>query len=168
MAGIGCTLLKLSISPHSAGLVGMFCGPLWSTWWAPLGEGKSRDKVGITGCAPGKHPLEHLGKFNFFQKRGVGSWVVLGECHARSAHAVRSFECRPIPRPYFWPLLISFWFHAGVVFSFLCIWDVAHLNCHPFLPNANHFYPFSIPHIELSPVSPFSCGPCCFVVQPVR
>ena len=37
-------------------------------------------------------------------------------------------------------------------FSFLCIWDVAHLNCHPLLPNVNHFYPFSIPHIELSPL----------------
>ena len=70
----------------------------------------------------------------------------------RSAHAVRSFECRPILRPYFWPLLTSFWFHTGVFFSFLCIWDVAHLNCHPLLPNANHFYPFSIPHIELSPL----------------
>ena len=37
-------------------------------------------------------------------------------------------------------------------FSFLCIWDVAHLNSHPFLPIFNHFYPFSIPHIELSPL----------------
>ena len=73
-------------------------------------------------------------------------------CHARSAHAVRSFECRPILRPYFWPLLTSFWFHTGFFFSFLCIWDVAHLNCHPLLPNVNHFYPFSIPHIELSPL----------------
>ena len=34
-------------------------------------------------------------------------------------------------------------------FSFLCIWDVAHLNCHPLLPIFNHFYQFSIPHIEL-------------------
>ena len=34
---------------------------------------------------------------------------------------------------------------------FLCIWDVAHWKCHPFLPIFNHFYPFSIPHIELSP-----------------
>ena len=70
----------------------------------------------------------------------------------RSAHAVRSFECRPILRPYFWPLLTSFWFHAGFFFSFLCIWNVAHLNCHPLLPNVNHFYPFSVPHIELSPL----------------
>ena len=68
----------------------------------------------------------------------------------RSAHAVRSFGCRPILGPYFWPLLTSFWFHTGFFFSFLCIWDVAHLNCHPLLPNVNHFYPFSIPHIELS------------------
>ena len=44
-------------------------------------------------------------------------WVFFafsGECHACSAHAVQSFECWPILRPYFWPLLISFWFHAGV------------------------------------------------------
>ena len=69
---------------------------------------------------------------------------------ARNAHAVRSFGCRPIFGPSFWPLLTSFWFHTGFFFSFLCIWDVAHLNCHPLLPNVNHFYPFSIPHIELS------------------
>ena len=68
------------------------------------------------------------------------------------AHAVRSFGYRPILGPYFWPLLTSFWFHTGVFFSSLCIWDVAHLNCHPLLPNVNHFYPFSIPHIELSPL----------------
>ena len=67
-------------------------------------------------------------------------------------HAVRSFECRPILKPYFWPLLTSFWFHTGFFFSFLCIWDVAHLICHPLLPNVNHFYPFCIPHIELSPL----------------
>ena len=30
-------------------------------------------------------------------------------------------------------------------FGFLCIGDVAYLNCHPFLPIFNHFYPFSIP-----------------------
>ena len=29
---------------------------------------------------------------------------------------------------------------------------MAHLNCHPLLPNVNHFDPFSIPHIELSPL----------------
>ena len=29
-------------------------------------------------------------------------------------HAVRSFECRPILRPYFWPFLTSFWFHTRV------------------------------------------------------
>ena len=40
--------------------------------------------------------------------------------------------------------LVPYW---GFFFSFLCIWDVAHLNCHPLLPNVNHFYPFSIPHI---------------------
>ena len=72
--------------------------------------------------------------------------------NGNAMHAVRSFECRPILRPYFWPLLTSFWFHAGFFFSFLCIWDVAHLNCHPLLPNVDHFYPFSIPHIELSPL----------------
>ena len=67
-----------------------------------------------------------------------------------AVHAVRSFGCRPILGPYFWSLLTNFWFHTGFFFSFLCIWDVAHLNCHPFLPSFNHFYPFSIPHIELS------------------
>ena len=77
---------------------------------------------------------------------------ILRECHARSAHTVRSFDCRPILRRYFWPLLTSIWFHTRFFFSFLCIWDVAHLNCHPLLPNVNHFYPFSIPHIELSPL----------------
>ena len=37
-----------------------------------------------------------------------------GERHAlwNAMHAVRSFECRPILRPYFWPLLTSFWFHT--------------------------------------------------------
>ena len=40
--------------------------------------------------------------------------VIPWECHARSAHAVRSFGCRPILRPYFLPLLTSFWFHTGV------------------------------------------------------
>ena len=30
-------------------------------------------------------------------------------------------------------------------FCFLCILDVAYLNCHPFLPVFNHIYPFSIP-----------------------
>ena len=29
-------------------------------------------------------------------------------------HAVRSFECRPILRPYFWPFLTSFGFHTEV------------------------------------------------------
>ena len=38
----------------------------------------------------------------------------------------------------------------GLFFSFLCIWDVAHLNCHPMLPIFNHFYPFSISHVEPS------------------
>ena len=74
------------------------------------------------------------------------------ECRARSAAAMRTFECRQILRPYFWPLLTNFWFCIGVFFSFLCIWDVAHLNCHPLLPIFNHFYPLSIPHIELSPL----------------
>ena len=50
--------------------------------------------------------------------RAVGIWVfvrlLLGDCHARTAHAMRSFECRLILKPYFWPLLTSFWFHTGV------------------------------------------------------
>ena len=45
--------------------------------------------------------------------------------------------------------LVPYWVFF---FSFLCIWDVAHLSCHPMLPIFNHFYPFSIPHIELSPL----------------
>ena len=44
--------------------------------------------------------------------------------------------------------LVPYW----VLFSFLCIWDVAHLNPHPFLPIFSHFYPFSIPHIDRSPL----------------
>ena len=47
--------------------------------------------------------------------------------------------------------LVPYWVFF---FSFLCIWDVAHLNCHPFLPIFNHFYPFSIPHVELSYLRP--------------
>ena len=43
------------------------------------------------------------------------------------------------------PLFISFLFHTRFFFGFLCILDVAYLNCHPFLPVFNHFYPFSIP-----------------------
>ena len=82
---------------------------------------------------------------------GASEGMPCTQC-AHSAHEVRSFECRPILRPYFWPLFTSFWFHTGFFFSFLCIWDVAHLNCHPLLPNVNHFYPFSIPYIELSPL----------------
>ena len=90
-----------------------------------------------------KYPIESLGLV-----RGI----LPRECHARSAHAVRSFDFQPILRSHFWPLLTSFWFHTEVFFSFLCIWDVAHLNCHPLLPNVNHFYPFFAPHIELSPL----------------
>ena len=56
-------------------------------------------------------------------------------------------------RTLFLALWTSCWFHTGFFFSFLCIWDVAHLNCHPFLPIFNHFYPFSILHIEGSVVN---------------
>ena len=35
--------------------------------------------------------------------------------------------------------------YRGFFCSYLCILDVAYLNCHPFLPVFNHFYPFSIP-----------------------
>ena len=69
-----------------------------------------------------------------------------------AVQAAQSFGCRQILGPYFWPLLTSFWFHTGVFFNFLCIWDVPHLNCHPLLPIFNHFYPFFIPHIEVSPL----------------
>ena len=37
--------------------------------------------------------------------------------------------------------LVPYW----VFSSFLCIQDVAHLNCHPFLRIFNHFYPFFTP-----------------------
>ena len=70
------------------------------------------------------------------------------ECRARNAKFWMSANTRTL----LLAPLTSFWFHAGVFFSFLCIWDVAHLNCHPLLPIFNHFHPFSIPHIELSPV----------------
>ena len=43
------------------------------------------------------------------------------------------------------PLFTSFLFHIGFFLSFLCILDVAHLNCHLVLPVFNHCYPFSIP-----------------------
>ena len=33
--------------PYAACFVGKVCGPLWSTWGASLGEGKSGFKVGI-------------------------------------------------------------------------------------------------------------------------
>ena len=33
----------------------------------------------------------------------------------------------------------------GFFFSFRCSWDVAYLNCHPFLPIFNHFNLFP-PH----------------------
>ena len=74
---------------------------------------------------------------------------------ARSAHAVR-MQCEVLnvgqySNPTFGPFdqfLVPYWGFFGL----LCSWDVAHLNCHPLLPNVNHFYPFSIPHIELSPL----------------
>ena len=43
------------------------------------------------------------------------------------------------------PLFTSFLFNTCIFFSFLCILDVAYLNCHPFLSVFNHIYPFSIP-----------------------
>ena len=48
--------------------------------------------------------------------------------------------------------------HLGC-FSFLCIWEVAPLNCHPLLPIFNHFYPFSIPHLELCAHTVQELGP---------
>ena len=70
-------------------------------------------------------------------------------------HAVRT-QCEVLnvgqySHPTFGPFdqfLVPYW----GFFSLLCSWDVAHLNCHPLLPNLNHFYPYSIPHIELSPL----------------
>ena len=56
--------------------------------------------------------------------------------------------------------LVPYWVFF---FSFLYIWDVAHLNCYPFLPIVNHFYPFSISHIGLSPLT----GLCLRLSLPV-
>ena len=42
----------------------------------------------------------------------------------------------------------KFLFNPGFFFSFLCILDVAYLNCHPFLPVFNHTYPFSLHYGE--------------------
>ena len=70
-----------------------------------------------------------------------------GECRARSAKFWMSANTRTLLAP-FDKFLVPYWFF----FSFLCIWDVAHLNCHPLLPIFNHFHPFSIPRFELSPL----------------
>ena len=43
--------------------------------------------------------------------------VIQRECRARSVHTVRSFGCRQILGPYFWPILTSFRFHTGVVLA---------------------------------------------------
>ena len=43
------------------------------------------------------------------------------------------------------PLFTVFLFNTRIFFTFLCILDVAYLNCHPFLPVFNHIYSFSIP-----------------------
>ena len=40
-------MLNSAISTHAACFIGKVCGPLWSTWGAPRGEGKSRVKVGL-------------------------------------------------------------------------------------------------------------------------
>ena len=37
-----------------------------------------------------------------------------------------------------------FWFDTRFFFTFLCILDVAYLNCHPILPVFNHIYLFPI------------------------
>ena len=71
-----------------------------------------------------------------------------GECHARSAKFWMSASTRTLLLAPFDKFLVPCW---GFL-SFLCIWDVAQLNCHPLLPIFNHFYPFSIPHTELSPL----------------
>ena len=70
------------------------------------------------------------------------------ECCARSAKFWISANTRTLLLAPFDKFLVPY---RGF-FGFLCIWDVAPLNCHPFLPIFNHFYPFSIPHIELSPL----------------
>ena len=67
---------------------------------------------------------------------------------ARSAKFWMSANTRTLLLAPFDKFLVPYW----GCFSFLYIWDVVHLNCHPLLPIFNHFYPFSIPHIEVSPL----------------
>ena len=40
-------LLNLAISTYTTCFVGKVCGPLWSTWGAPLGEDKCGVKAGV-------------------------------------------------------------------------------------------------------------------------
>ena len=77
-------------------LLGKVCGPLWSTWGAPLGEGKSGVKVGIVNtkvayraCAGQTPPSEdeHFPGNNRHAGAGVGA--VQAGVHTRyeQAHA---------------------------------------------------------------------------------
>ena len=45
-----------------------------------------------------------------------------------------------------WGIFTSFLFKTRIFFGFLCILDVAYLNCHPFLPGFTHFPSLSSPH----------------------
>ena len=61
--------------------------------------------------------------------------ALLRECRARSAHAVQIFVWQQLFEPYFWPFFTSWLFHNRFFLRFLCIEDVAHLNCRPFSCN---------------------------------
>ena len=45
-------MLNSAIWIYETCFVGKVCGPLWSTWGAPLGEGKSGVKAGIVTTPP--------------------------------------------------------------------------------------------------------------------
>ena len=51
------------------------------------------------------------------------------ECCARSAQFWMLANTRTLLLAPFDKFLVPYW----GFFSFLCVWDVAHLNCHPFL-----------------------------------
>ena len=69
-------MLNLSIWTYATCFVGHVRGPLWSTWGAPLGEGKSGAKAGIVNtkvahraCAEQAKVYEAEGKLIFVGKR---------------------------------------------------------------------------------------------------
>ena len=54
-------MLNSTIWTYATCFLGKVCGPLWLTWAAPMGEGKSGIKAGIVNtkvARRGKTPLE--------------------------------------------------------------------------------------------------------------